>query len=179
MANALSAHSMFTCIHKHYGIDRWQDFVASSDEKVFNHMAVSLGTSDADFKMLTSVMNLTPNFKFICLDVANGYSEHFLNTVRRVRKTFPDKTRKRGTSRCESYLVLTMLDTVIAGNVVTGEMVEELLLNGADIVKIGIGPGSVCTTRVKTVSNLLTRCINLLQLLVSLGSWLSSAFRCY
>jgi GMP reductase len=39
---------------------------------------------------------------------------------------------------------------IMAGNVVTGEMVEELLLAGADIIKVGIGPGSVCTTRVKT-----------------------------
>ena len=37
-----------------------------------------------------------------------------------------------------------------AGNVVTGEMVEELILSGADIIKVGIGPGSVCTTRKKT-----------------------------
>ena len=36
-----------------------------------------------------------------------------------------------------------------AGNVVTGEMVEELILSGADIIKVGIGPGSVCTTRKK------------------------------
>jgi GMP reductase len=38
----------------------------------------------------------------------------------------------------------------MAGNVVTGEMVEQLILSGADIVKVGIGPGSVCTTRIKT-----------------------------
>ena len=40
--------------------------------------------------------------------------------------------------------------TILAGNVVTGEMVEELILSGADIIKVGIGPGSVCTTRKKT-----------------------------
>ena len=51
--------------------------------------------------------------------------------VTRVRQSFPDKV-------------------IVAGNVVTGEMVEELILKGADIVKVGIGPGSVCTTRVKT-----------------------------
>merc|ERR1712110_1128177 len=68
---------------------------------------------------------------FICLDVANGYSEHFVQYVRKVRSTFPTQT-------------------IIAGNVVTGEMVEELILSGADIIKVGIGPGSVCTTRKKT-----------------------------
>ena len=69
--------------------------------------------------------------KFICIDVANGYSEHFVNFLKQTRKQFPDKV-------------------IIAGNVVTGEMVEELLLAGADIIKVGIGPGSVCTTRIKT-----------------------------
>ena len=69
--------------------------------------------------------------RFICIDVANGYSEHFVSFVKQTRKKFTDKV-------------------IIAGNVVTGEMVEELLLSGADIIKVGIGPGSVCTTRVKT-----------------------------
>jgi len=67
----------------------------------------------------------------LCLDVANGYSEHFVNFVRRVRDRFPSHT-------------------IMAGNVVTGEMTEELILSGADVVKVGIGPGSVCTTRKKT-----------------------------
>lgn len=48
-----------------------------------------------------------------------------------------------------SVLVLSVL-CIQAGNVVTGEMVEELLLAGADVIKVGIGPGSVCTTRYKT-----------------------------
>ena len=60
----------------------------------------------------------------ICLDVANGYSQHFIDVVKKARAAFPDKT-------------------IIAGNVVTGEMTEELILSGADIVKVGIGPGSV------------------------------------
>jgi len=72
-----------------------------------------------------------PQLKFICIDVANGYSEHFVDFVKGIRDQYPDKV-------------------IIAGNVVTGEMVEELLLAGADIIKVGIGPGSVCTTRIKT-----------------------------
>ena len=68
---------------------------------------------------------------FYYQDVANGYSEHFVMYVRKVRAAFPHHT-------------------ILAGNVVTGEMVEELLLSGADIIKVGIGPGSVCTTRKKT-----------------------------
>ena len=70
-------------------------------------------------------------FKYICIDVANGYSESFVAFVRKVRSTFPTHV-------------------IIAGNVVTSEMTEELILSGADIVKVGIGPGSVCTTRIKT-----------------------------
>ena len=65
------------------------------------------------------------------MDVANGYSEHFSAAVRKVRAAHPTHT-------------------IIAGNVVTGEMVEQLLLDGADIIKVGIGPGSVCTTRKQT-----------------------------
>lgn len=72
-----------------------------------------------------------PQLKYICVDVANGYSEHFVHFVKDVRQKFPSHT-------------------IMAGNVVTGEMVEELILAGADIIKVGIGPGSVCTTRKKT-----------------------------
>ena len=66
--------------------------------------------------------------KMICIDVANGYREVFLNFVKKVREAFPEKI-------------------IIAGNVATREMTEALILAGADIVKVGIGPGSVCTTR--------------------------------
>jgi GMP reductase len=76
-------------------------------------------------------MALTDDLIFICVDIANGYSEHLVQYVEKVRAQFPDKV-------------------ISAGNVVTGDMVEELILAGADIVKVGIGPGSVCTTRVKT-----------------------------
>eukprot|EP00116_Pleurobrachia_bachei_P008691 sb/3468953/ len=78
---------------------------------------------------LKEIITGIPAVQFICLDVANGYSEHFVEFVKKVRTLYPTKT-------------------IIAGNVVTGEMVEELILAGADLVKVGIGPGSVCTTRV-------------------------------
>merc|ERR1712142_1018617 len=94
-------------------------------------VAVSTGTSDSDFENLKNILNTCDELKTICVDVANGYSEHFVEYVRKVRKEFADYT-------------------IIAGNVVTMEMVEELILSGADIIKVGIGPGSVCTTRKKT-----------------------------
>jgi len=92
---------------------------------------VSTGTGDDDFKKLTRITEANPQLNFICIDVANGYSEHFVGFLKKTRERFSDKV-------------------IMAGNVVTGEMVEELLLSGADMVKVGIGPGSVCTTRVKT-----------------------------
>lgn len=95
------------------------------------NVAVSSGTSDFDFENLSKIIKELPGLQFICLDVANGYSEVFVDFVKKVHKTFPDLS-------------------IIAGNVVTAEMVEELLLAGADVVKVGIGPGSVCTTRKKT-----------------------------
>jgi GMP reductase len=98
---------------------------------MYNYIAISTGTGKDDSKKIAQIFEANPLLKFICIDVANGYSEHFVNFVQQTRKQYPDKV-------------------IIAGNVVTGEMVEELLLAGADIIKVGIGPGSVCTTRVKT-----------------------------
>jgi len=131
MALALQNHKMFTAIHKHYTLQQWSDFLAKAPAGIENHIAVSTGTSNTDYEKLTHLITENPQLRFICIDVANGYSEHFVAFVKQVRRKFTDKV-------------------IIAGNVVTGEMVEELLLAGADIIKVGIGPGSVCTTRVKT-----------------------------
>ena len=98
---------------------------------IVNHFAVSTGTSLNDSEKLNYLLAHHPQIKFICIDVANGYSQHFVDYVKSTRDQHPDKV-------------------IMAGNVVTGEMVEELLLSGADIIKVGIGPGSVCTTRIKT-----------------------------
>lgn len=130
MAKALHGHQLFTCIHKHYSTEKWVEF-AQKHPEVLEHVAMSAGTSAKDLERLHEVIGMVPNIKFICLDVANGYSEHFVETVKQVRQSFPSQT-------------------IIAGNVVTGEMVEELILAGADLVKVGIGPGSVCITRTKT-----------------------------
>ncbi len=131
MALALFKHKMFTAIHKHYSLQEWREFMTKAPAGIENFIAVSTGTSSVDFDKLVNVVNENPQLRFICIDVANGYSEHFVAFLKKVRKQFVDKV-------------------IIAGNVVTGEMVEELLLSGADIIKVGIGPGSVCTTRVKT-----------------------------
>lgn len=131
MALALFDKKLFTAIHKHYSLAEWKQFMAAAPVGLENHIAVSTGTGAHDLDKISKIFHEIPQLRFICIDVANGYSEHFVTFVKQARKRFPEKA-------------------IIAGNVVTGEMVEELLLAGADIVKVGIGPGSVCTTRVKT-----------------------------
>jgi len=131
MAKALSKNKLFTAIHKHYSIAEWSEFLNNSPKGIEDYIAVSIGISEHETKRLAEIIKLNPKLKFICIDVANGYSEYFAEFVKQTREQYPEKV-------------------IIAGNVVTGEMVEELLLSGADIIKVGIGPGSVCTTRVKT-----------------------------
>ncbi|WP_338733989.1 GMP reductase [Mangrovimonas cancribranchiae] len=131
MAKALHNKSLFTAIHKHYTLNDWETFSKETPENIAKSLAISTGTGSKDADKLKVLLNKHPQYQFICIDVANGYSEHFVEFVKQTRETYPNKV-------------------IIAGNVVTGEMVEELLLAGADIIKVGIGPGSVCTTRVKT-----------------------------
>ena len=129
MAEALHKHKLFTCLVKSYNEEDLNELVRNTGGDCF---AVSSGTSETDLENLTKILSSHyPAIKYICIDVANGYSEYFINFVSKVRDRFPDHT-------------------IIAGNVVTPDITEELILNGADIVKVGIGPGSVCTTRIKT-----------------------------
>ena len=100
-------------------------------KSIYQHIALSTGTSDKDFKRINDILKEYSFFQFICIDIANGYSDHFSKFVKSVREKYPTKT-------------------IIAGNVVTADMTQELILSGADIVKVGIGPGSVCTTRIQT-----------------------------
>ena len=127
MAMALHKQRLFTCLTKSYNkdIDNFAEFRVCRD-----NYAVSTGTGDEDFRNLNTIITGI-GAQFICIDVANGYSEHFGDFVESVRNRWPDKT-------------------IIAGNVVTADMTQELILRGADIVKVGIGPGSVCTTRIQT-----------------------------
>ncbi|MCF7361592.1 MULTISPECIES: GMP reductase [Vibrio] len=131
MAEALAKHNVMTAIHKHYSVEQWAEFVQNAEAQTLRNVMVSTGTSDNDFQKTKDIMAMSEEIIFICIDIANGYSEHLVDYVQKVREAFPSKV-------------------IVAGNVVTGDMVEELILAGADIVKVGIGPGSVCTTRVKT-----------------------------
>jgi len=136
MADELSKLNIFTCLVKTYKTNELVDFFDSSDLELMTYrkqnVAMSIGTSDSDLKKFKEVYELTDgNLKYLCVDVANGYTEMFSNFIYQLRLN-------------HSKLV------IIAGNVVTGDMTQELILNGADIVKCGIGPGSVCTTRIQT-----------------------------
>jgi GMP reductase len=136
MAISLYKHKMMTTIHKYYSLEDWKTFrdavsVSETNLDIFNYIAVSSGSKEEDFQKLQSILQEIPQIQFIVLDVANGHTETFVAHVVRTRLTFPEKV-------------------IIAGSVATSEMTEELLLKGADIIKVGIGPGSVCTTRKKT-----------------------------
>lgn len=118
MAQTLGQHRLFTCLVKSLNkdIDNFATFRMDPD-----NYAVSTGTGSEDFRNLNTIVTGLGS-QFICIDVANGYSEHFGDFIEAVRNRWPDKT-------------------IIAGNVVTADMTQELILRGADIVKVGIGPG--------------------------------------
>ena len=129
VAKKLSSNKLMTALTKQHDIN--QIGTIYKKNIFFDSIALSCGTSKDSYNRLNSILKKYPKFKFICIDVANGYSENFSNFVSEVRKKYPKKT-------------------IIAGNVVTADMTQELVLSGADIVKVGIGPGSVCTTRIQT-----------------------------
>ena len=102
MGVALGKYKCLTTIHKYYSVDDWKIFAIRKPEAL-PFVAVSAGTSQKDFEMVKCILSEHPAVQMICLDVANGYSQYFIDTVSKYRAAFP-KT------------------TIIAGNVVTGEM---------------------------------------------------------
>jgi GMP reductase len=136
MADTLATGGIFTCLVKTYSINELVGYFdqddRSHDPARTEFVAMSIGITDRDHAKFRDVYEQTGSrLKYVCIDVANGYSERFATFVRGFRQNYPNVV-------------------IIAGNVVTGEMTEELILAGADIVKVGIGPGSVCTTRIQT-----------------------------
>ena len=133
MADELSQrYNMFTCLVKTYSAEELIDFFNPRVDLRTEFVAMSIGITKADKEKLAQVYDeTTRNLKYVCVDVANGYSERFVKFIKFLREHYP-------------FLV------IIAGNVVTADQTQELILNGADIVKVGIGPGSVCTTRIQT-----------------------------
>ena len=135
MAKVLQEHKMMTVITKSTPLDKWKEAVGTGLR--LQSVSVSVGTNKmwdndaADYRNMEAVLQSFPDVKMITVDVANAYHQNFVDFIKKVRDDYPEKV-------------------IVAGNVVTPEMVEELIINGADMVKIGIGPGSVCTTRTMT-----------------------------
>ena len=126
VSRVLQNHGMLTCLQKFYSTkqcsDAWDDGIDPG------HVAITCGSTEDSMELLKKKMATSDKLSMICVDVANGYREVFLDFIKEVRRNYQNSI-------------------VIAGNVATREMTEALILAGADIVKVGIGPGSVCTTR--------------------------------
>lgn len=132
MADTLSELSIFTCLVKTYSVDELVEFFNVDRYIRTKNVAMSIGITDRDYEKFQMVYKQVSNrLKYVCIDVANGYSQRFTEFVGKFRENYPNVV-------------------IIAGNVVTADQTQELILNGADIVKVGIGPGSVCTTRIQT-----------------------------
>ena len=138
MADTLGKLGLFTCLVKSYSVNQYVDFfdvddkwIETSQVRRSEYAAYTMGITDDDHNKFRMVYEQAPQIKYVCIDVANGYTQRFTEFVNMFRKLYPK-------------LIL------IAGNVVTADQTQELILNGADIVKVGIGPGSVCTTRIQT-----------------------------
>src|SRR6056300_184245 len=136
MADTLASQGLFTCLVKTYEVNELVSFF-DPDDFTLKHerrenVAYSMGITERDMQKFMQVMELTNgSIKYVCVDVANGYTKFFAEYIESLRNQFKDIV-------------------IIAGNVVTGDQTQELILKGADIVKVGIGPGSVCTTRIQT-----------------------------
>lgn len=131
MNDVLQKYKAFTCLHKHYKETELRSYMATNymdDDSEYNSFTfISTGLKDDKEKVFSYLESGTQIDK-ICIDIANGYIPKLIEFVREVRNKFPSSL-------------------IMVGNVVTGDMTQDLILNGADIVKVGIGPGSVCTTR--------------------------------
>ena len=137
MGSSLTKHAMVTCIHKYYEleecVEKFSSWRKATGEYSTERLWYSLGIKSAEFERLCKFVKRTGIVPNICIDVANGYTEDFVDFCAKVREQFSNTP------------------IIMAGNVCTPEMVQELILHGGvDIGKVGIGPGSACTTRLKT-----------------------------
>lgn len=130
MATALAPLGLSVALHKHYREDELVAFFGSLASKSAAFYSMGITRADAE-KFDRVVQRAGDAIGYVCIDVANGYTNGFVKFVEKFRQAYPRVT-------------------IIAGNVVTGEMTEELVLSGVDVVKVGIGSGSVCTTRSMT-----------------------------
>tara|TARA_B100000524_G_scaffold160956_1_gene81913 strand:+ start:567 stop:1613 length:1047 start_codon:yes stop_codon:yes gene_type:complete len=128
MYDALSKLKCIVAFHKFYSIE---DYESKKDTLDPNYYSLTTGIRDEDWRKTKAIINLL-NPYFLTIDVANGYSTKLVEFCKMVREEYPQLT-------------------IIAGNVATGDMVQELILYAkVDIVKCGIGSGALCITRTKT-----------------------------
>lgn len=127
VAHTLAQHGVMTAIHKNYSEDELINFFNNPGSQLSFY---SMGISDADYEKFNRVKAQAP-IDMVCIDVANGYMDAFYEFILRIRFENP-------------------IITIMAGNVVTPEAVKKAYDSGADIVKLGIGPGAMCTTRTQT-----------------------------
>lgn len=144
MAEVFAKNFMFTCLHKHYSLEEIKGFLEKhkneeiefkiGNENCITHfndyVFISTGIKDGDYEKICKVLDLG-YCKNLCIDIANGYIPKLLDFVKKIREKYSDLI-------------------IMVGNVCTGDMVQDLILDGADIVKCGIGGGSACLTRLKT-----------------------------
>lgn len=151
MAKKLATYECMTALHKHYSVDQLVEFFSpdnsiegqellKNNKHHLQHTFYSMGITDNDLSKFEQVLSKVgywklgvqdsenSGIKMVCIDVANGYMQSFVDF-------------------CKSFSQAHPQIILMAGNVVTGNIVEELAFCGVDIVKAGIGPGSVCTTR--------------------------------
>jgi len=135
MAEALSKHHMLTALHKHYKIPKLVDFF-DTNRDLWDYVFYTIGINPKDVEKLKEVVYRIPLInhdevfpKLLCVDAANFYTEFANDRIKEIRKQFPEAI-------------------LMAGNVVSKEMTEQLILSGVDIVKVGIGGGSCCETRI-------------------------------
>lgn len=132
--DVLQKFQAITCLHKHYDFsnpENRQYIIQNSlkEESQNNSFTfISTGLKDDKEHLFALLSDKELKIDKLCIDIANGYIPKLLDLVKEVRAKFP-------------HLL------IMVGNVVTGDMTQDLILSGADIVKVGIGPGSVCTTR--------------------------------
>ncbi|MCL1944362.1 MAG: GMP reductase [Firmicutes bacterium] len=135
MANVFSKYNMLVAINKFYSINEW----IAQDATTIANCIYTIGMSDLEYERYLQVLDVlfalgkikSKQDLHLCIDIANGYTKRYSDFVKKIRDANPSTV-------------------IIAGNVCTAELVQELILAGADFVKVGIGPGSACTTRQKT-----------------------------
>lgn len=144
MAKVMAKNLMFCCLQKHYSFEELKSFLEEHKDDMIacdyngesalvpflDYIFISTGIKDGDYEKICKVLDLGL-CKNLCIDIANGYIPNLIAFVKKIREKYSDLV-------------------IMVGNVVTGDMVQDLILNGADLVKVGIGPGANCTTRKET-----------------------------